>query len=101
MAKATSTPFSPTTKALGEDVQDSRRARLDAEFLVDMFQVLLHRSGAHAEEMSDLPIALALGQPAEHLGLSRGEAPKSPKRLLSQHPGIRHLASPRPAHTLL
>lgn len=88
------TPFSLTTKALGEDEKDRRHARLDPQLAVDMLQVLLYRPGAHAEDESDLGIGLATGQPAEHLGLSRGEAQELAKRLLSQHPGIRHPLRP-------
>lgn len=59
-----------------------------------MLQVLLHRSGTHAEEVPDLGIALTLGHPAEHLGLSRGKAPEPAKRLLRQRPGIWHPLHP-------
>lgn len=75
----------------GEDAQDrDRHVRLDAELLVDMLQVLLYRQGARAEDEPDLVISLALGHPTEDLSLSRGEAQELAKRLLSQHPGIRH-----------
>lgn len=79
----------------GEDAQDrDRRARLDAELVVDMLQVLLHCPGARAEEEPDLAISLALGHPAENLSLSRGEAQELAKRLLSQHPPLPALLTP-------
>lgn len=73
-----------------QDAQDrDRHACLGTELPEDMLQVLLHRPGTHAEHKSDLVMTLALGYPAEHLGLSRGEAQEPAQHLVSQHQGTR------------
>lgn len=89
-----SLPHFRLLKVLGEDEKDRRQARPDPQLAVDILQVLLYRPAAHAEDESDLGIGLALGYPAEHLGLSRGEGQEPAKRRLSQHPGIRHPLRP-------
>ncbi len=74
----------------GKDAQDrDHQARLDTELVVDMLQVLLHRASAHTEDEPDLIMSLALGHPAEDLGLSRGEAQEPTQRLVGQHQDAR------------
>lgn len=81
----------------GQDAQDrDHHARLAAEHVVDVLQVLLHRLRTHTEHEPDLLMSLALGHPAENLSFSRSEAQEPAKRLSSRHQGIRSPLLPAP-----
>src|SRR4029434_10675153 len=49
------------------------RARTDVELAVDPLQAMLDGGGRQAENAGDLRIALAVGEPGQHLGLTRTE----------------------------
>src|ERR1700730_8444406 len=49
-------------------------AVLDAEFGVDLLEMLIHRSWAEAEDLRDVPIGFSLGQPRQHLALTGGQS---------------------------
>jgi hypothetical protein len=51
-----------------------RSAVLDAELRIDLLQMLVDRSWRQAQDLRDVAIGLALGQPRQHLALTRGEA---------------------------
>ncbi|PZQ30670.1 MAG: hypothetical protein DI559_15785, partial [Ectopseudomonas oleovorans] len=48
-------------------------AGFHAEFHVDMLQVLVHRARAEAEDVADIAVGLAAGDPAQHLHFALGE----------------------------
>src|SRR5437588_6434021 len=58
-----------------EGARHRRRARLDAELLVDALQVLVHRARADFEDRADVAVGLAGGEPAQHVLLARRELP--------------------------
>ena len=84
----------------------SSSAGFDSEFFKNMFQVLVYRAVAHAKDVTDVAVGLALGEPGQHLGLSRrqrriGQARRgggAGAALLQQQHGFAHADPPHVAH---
>src|SRR5690349_1039636 len=51
-----------------------RGAVLDTELGVDLLQVLVDGARAEAQDLRDVAIGLALGEPGQHLALTRRQA---------------------------
>ena len=57
-------------------MQDIRRldrgggAVFDAELHIDLFQMLVDRAGAQAQDFADVAVRFALGDPEQHLGFA-------------------------------
>ena len=51
-----------------------RGAVLDAEFRVDLLEVLVDGARAQAQNLRDVAVGLALGQPRQHFALARRQA---------------------------
>src|SRR5436190_23074765 len=47
--------------------------RLDSELLVDSLKMLVHGSGADRQDLADVAVGLAAGEPAQHFLLPRRE----------------------------
>lgn len=63
-----------------------RRRGSPPHLLVDDLQVLVHRAGAEVEDVPDLLVGLAVGDPEQHLGLAVGELELL---LEKEDPGVR------------
>src|SRR4029078_9114802 len=63
----------PSSEPQVQGPRDGGGARLDAELLVDVLQVLVHRARADAEDLADVAVGLAGGEPADHFPLAFGE----------------------------
>jgi hypothetical protein len=46
----------------------------DAELYVDLFEVLVHRAGRQAEDIADIAVGFALGDPDQHFGSACDQA---------------------------
>src|SRR5216684_3984645 len=58
--------------AEGADGDGRRRgAVLDAELGIDLLEMLVHRPRAEAQNLADVAIGLAAGDPCEDIGLAR------------------------------
>src|SRR5438128_8498709 len=60
-----------SVRVAAEPAHDCRRARLDAELLVDALQVLMHRAMAAADDRADVAVGLAGAEPPDDLPLAR------------------------------
>ena len=57
-------------------------AVLDAEFHIDLFQVLVDRAGAQSQDFADIAIGFALGNPEKDLCLADGQRKSLPKSFI-------------------
>ena len=61
---------------------------MDAEALEDLLEVVLHREEAAIEDDRDLGIRLPLGDPVQHLRLTRGQVESLQEHVDGGFPGM-------------
>ncbi len=54
----------------------------DTEFLINLLQMFVHRARREAEDLADIPVSLAFGDPQEHVGLAGRQAKVLPQHLV-------------------
>src|SRR6185369_13026822 len=91
-----SSPRPAKSEAQVQRPRDRGRARLDAQLLIDVLKMLVHRARADAEDRADVAIGLAGGKPADHFPLPLGE-PRQRRPLRYPYGGLdgQHVAPPR------
>src|SRR5262245_4685134 len=64
----------PPLSALHQDIGSPHSCRgtvLDAELHIDLLEMLVHRARRKAEDLADIPVGFALGDPGQHFGFAR------------------------------